>query len=259
MHDTILSSAVEYTPSITCCESTLLFTSTQTSSHHRSSHFTMSTNTQSLLAPITTTPAGFSFTMTTTTPDATTNSILKEMDSGTSRSITLPNKTVLEQKNSSKSVSRVIGASIGVATAVIVLIAAVLIIITVTVCLRQRRKLLITSNVANGQLSMSKDTTVEVYDNVPSYGPRPPQPDHAHKTSDGGVISYTNETCGAMLGEGMTENVAYGVGQNELELSANVAYTATASGGGASEGEHEEKYAYITRNDVIVTATHIYQ
>ena len=146
------------------------------------------------------------------------------------------------------------------ATAVIVLIAAVLIIITVAVCLRQRRKLLITSNVAylaNGQLSMSKDTTVEVYDNVPSYEPRPPQPDHAHKTSDGGVTSYTNETDGAVLGEDMTENVAYGVGQNELELSANIAYTATASEGGATEGDNEEKYAYITRNDVIITATQI--
>ena len=48
-------------------------------------------------------------------------------------------------------------------------------------------------------------------------------------------------------------NVVYGVGQNEVEMKDNEAYTTTAIGGGAGVGE---EYDYITRTDDIpITAT----
>ena len=47
-------------------------------------------------------------------------------------------------------------------------------------------------------------------------------------------------------GDGVTENVAYGVGPNEFTCDT-----------GADAGEEEgEKYDYITRNDVIITTAH---
>ena len=123
--------------------------------------------------------------------------------------------------------------SVGVSGLVVLLIAVALVLISVTVCLRQRykKKLLTTaSNVAytttSGGLSMNKWTPAQ---------------------------------------EHTSENVAYGaaVAQNELELSANLAYTevknneaytATSTGGGVRVVD-EEKYDYITGNDVIVTTT----
>ena len=125
--------------------------------------------------------------------------------------------------------------SVGVSGLVVLLIAVSLVLISVTVCLRQRKKriLITSSNVAytttSGGLSMNKWTPAQ---------------------------------------EHTSENVAYGaaVAQNELELSANLAYTgrlevknneaytATSTGGGARVVD-EEKYDYITGNDVIVTTT----
>ena len=125
--------------------------------------------------------------------------------------------------------------SVGVSGLVVLLIAVALVLISVTVCLRQRKKriLITSSNVAytttSGGLSMNKWTPAQ---------------------------------------EHTSENVAYGaaVAQNELELSANLAYTgrlevknskaytATSTGGGVRVVD-EEKYDYITGNDVIVTTT----
>ena len=179
------------------------------------------------------------------------------------------------------------GVAMGVA--VVVLIAGALILISVTVCLRQRKKkkkeLLITaSNVAyhsaSGQLSMTKETSAEEYDYVSTHSPHP---DHTPNISGGGVVISSNEAYGVTLREDMTENVAYGVGQNEVELGGNVAcgvgqnevelggnvaygvgqnevevkdneaYTTTATGGGAGVGE---EYDYITRtDDITITAT----
>ena len=48
--------------------------------------------------------------------------------------------------------------------------------------------------------------------------------------------------------EDTTENVAYGVGQNEVEVKDNDAYTTTDTGGGASMEEDGEDYDYVTRN-----------
>ena len=156
----------------------------------------------------------------------------------------------------------VIYISVGVGVAVVVLIAGVLILISVTVCLRLKKKeLLITArNVAyhsaSGQLSMTKDTSAEEYDYVSTHSPHP---DHTPNISGGGVVISSNEAYGVTLREDMTENVAYGVGQNEVELGGNVvygvgqnevemkdneAYTTTATGGGAGVGE---KYEYVTR------------
>ena len=120
--------------------------------------------------------------------------------------------------------------SVGVGGLVVLLIAVALVLISVTVCLRQRYKriLITSSNVAytttSGGLSMNKWTPAQ---------------------------------------EHTSENVAYGaaVAHNELELSANLAYTGrlevknneayTATGGGVRVVE----YDYITGNDVIVTTT----
>ena len=194
---------------------------------------------------------------------------------------------VSEPKNSG-SVSGVFGVGMAVGVAVVVLIVGALILISVTACLRQRKKkkeLLITaSNVAyhsaSGQLSMTKDTSAEEYDYVSTHSPHP---DHTPNISGGGVVISSNEAYGVTLREDMTENVAYGVGQNKVELGSNVAYgvgqnevelggnvaygvgqnevevkdneayTATATGGGAGVGE---EYDYITRTDDIpITAT----
>ena len=71
------------------------------------------------------------------------------------------------------------------------------------------------------------------------------------------MVISSNEAYGVTLREDMTENVAYGVGQNEVELGGNVAYgvgqnevevkdneayTTTATGGGAGVGE---EYDYV--------------
>ena len=122
--------------------------------------------------------------------------------------------------------------SVGVGGLVVLLIAVSLVLVSVTVCLRQREKrILITSS------------------NV------------AHTTTSGGLSM--NKWTPAQ--EHTSENVAYGaaVAQNELELSANLAYTevknneaytGTSTRGGVRVVD-EEKYDYITGNDVIVTTT----
>ena len=141
--------------------------------------------------------------------------------------------------------------SVAVAVAVVVLIAGSLILISVAVCLRQRKKkkeLLITaSNVAyhsaSGQLSMTKETSAEEYDYVSTHSPHP---DHAPNISGGGVVISSNEAYGVTLREDMTENVAYGVGQNEVELGGNAAY-----GVGQNEVELGGNVAYgVGQNEV---------
>ena len=63
------------------------------------------------------------------------------------------------------------------------------------------------------------------------------------------MVVSSNEAYGVTLREDMTENVAYGVCQNEVEMEDNEAYTATATGGGAGLEEDGEKYDYVTRNE----------
>ena len=63
------------------------------------------------------------------------------------------------------------------------------------------------------------------------------------------MIISINEAYGVTLREDTTENVAYGVGQNEVEVKDNEAYTTTDTGGGASMEEDGEDYDYVTRNE----------
>ena len=158
---------------------------------------------------------------------------------------------------STKNTGSLSGGVIGVGVAVVVLIVGALILISVTVCLRQRKKkkeLLITaSNVvyhsASGQLSMTKDTSANEYEYVSIHSPHS---DHTPNISGGGVVISSNKAYGVTLREDMTENVAYGVGQNEVEVKDNEAYTTTATGGGAGVGE---EYDYIVRTDnITITA-----
>ena len=62
---------------------------------------------------------------------------------------------------------------------------------------------------------------------------------------------WTSESCNT---EGLALNVAYGVQSthsaaygDEVELSGNVSYTATASGSGNDVTDKEMSYAYVTR------------
>ena len=158
---------------------------------------------------------------------------------------------VSEPKNSG-SISGVYGVGVAVGVAVVVLIAGALILTSVTVCLRQRKKkeLQNTSTVAyhsaSGQLSMTKETSANEYDYVSIHSPHP---DHTPNISGRGVVISSNEAYGVTLREDMTENVAYGVGQNEVEVEDIEAYTTTATGGGASMEEDGEDYDYATRNE----------
>ena len=152
---------------------------------------------------------------------------------------------VSEPKNS--------GSVFGVGVAIVVLIAGALILICMTVCLRQRKKkkeLLNTSNVAyhsaSGQLSTTKETSANEYDYVSIHTPHP---DHTPNISGGGVVISSNEAYGVTLKEDMAENVAYGVGLNEVEVKDNEAYTTTDTGSGASMEENGEDYDYVTRNE----------
>ena len=177
--------------------------------------------------------------------------------------------TVSEPNKNGRDSEQVFRVGVAVGVAVVVLIAGALILISVTVCLRQRKKkkeLLITASSAayhsaSGQLSMTKDTSAEEYDYVSTHSPHP---DHTPNISGGGVVISSNEAYGVTLREDMTENVAYGVGQNEVELGGNVAYgvgqnevemkdneayTTAATGGGANAGEDGNEYEYVTRNE----------
>ena len=155
--------------------------------------------------------------------------------------------------NSFDCISGVFGVGVAVGVAVVALIAGALILICVTVCLRQRKKkkeLLNTSNVAyhsaSGQLSMTKETSANEHDYVSIQSPHP---DHTSSISGGGVVTSSNEAYGVTLREDMTENVAYGVGQIEVEVKDNEAYTTTDTGGGASMEEDGEDYEYVTINE----------
>ena len=152
----------------------------------------------------------------------------RETPSTGSTTTAVPTSSKAISKNTGSLSGGVIGVGVAVGVAVVVLIAGVLILISVTVCLRQRKKkeLLITaSNVAyhsaSGQLSMTKDTSAEEYDYVSTHSPHP---DHTPNITGGGVVISSNEAYGVTLREDMTENDAYGVCQNEVELGGNVAY-----------------------------------
>ena len=143
--------------------------------------------------------------------------------------------------------------AVGVSVPLVVLtITAFIIIISVTVCLRRRkRKRAAAENIAlcsiGSQLKPTNENSLEEYDCVSTHQPHPLQPRPTTDTDPArrDVLTTSNQAYGVTQGGyGVTENVAYGVGQNEFTCDT-----------GADAGEEEgEKYDYVTRDDVIITA-----
>ena len=138
---------------------------------------------------------------------------------------------------------------VGVSVPLVVLtITAFIIIISVTVCVRRRkRKRAAAENIAlcsiGSQLKPTNENSPEEYDYVSVHQPHPLQPRPTTDTDSArrDVLTTSNQAYGVTQGgDGVTENVAYGVGQNEFTRD--------------TAGEEGEKYEYVTRNDVIITA-----
>ena len=151
----------------------------------------------------------------------------------------MPSSPAIPTERSSETIA------VGVSALVVLTIIAFIIIISVTVCLRRRkRKRAAAENIAlcsiGSQLKPTNENSPEEYDYVSTHQPHPLQP---RLTTD--VLTTSNQAYGVTQGGyGVTENVAYGVGQNEFTCDT-----------GADAGEEEgEKYDYVTRNDVIITA-----
>ena len=130
---------------------------------------------------------------------------------------------------------------------VVLTITAFIIIISVTVCVRRRkRKRAAAEDIAlcsiGSQLKPTNENSPEEYDYVSTHRSHPLQPRPTTDTDSArrDVLTTSNQAYGVTQGgDGVTENVAYGVGQNDFTCD-------TGAGG--------EKYDYVTRNDVIITA-----
>ena len=177
---------------------------------------------------------------------ATTNTFIvfqmpiqSEILTGSKSRDVMPSSPAIPTERSSETIA------VGVSALVVLTIIAFIIIISVTVCLRRRkRKRAAAENIAlcsiGSQLKPTNENSLEEYDYVSTHQPHPLQP---RLTTD--VLTTSNQAYGVTQGGyGVTENVAYGVGQNEFTCDT-----------GADAGEEEgEKYDYVTRNDVIITA-----
>ena len=149
------------------------------------------------------------------------------------------------ERSSGTTFSIVVGVSVPL---VVLTITAFIIIISVTVCVRRRkRKRAAAENIAlcsiGSQLKPTNENSPEEYDYVSTHQPHPLQPRPTTDTDPArrDVLTTSNQAYGVTQGgDGVTENVAYGVGQNDFTCDT-----------GADEGE---KYDYVTRNDVIITA-----
>ena len=152
------------------------------------------------------------------------------------------------ERSSGTTFSIVVGVSVPL---VVLTITAFIIIISVTVCVRRRkRKRAAAENIVlcsiGSQLKPTNENSPEEYDYVFTHQPHPLQPRPTTDTDPArrDVLTTSNQAYGVTQGDSVTENVAYGVGQNEFTCDT-----------GADAGEEEgEKYDYITRNDVIITA-----
>ena len=142
--------------------------------------------------------------------------------------------------------------AVGVSVPLVVLtITAFIIIISVTVCVRRRkRKRAAAENIAlcsiGSQLKPTNENSPEEYDHVSTHQPHPLQPRPTTDTDPArrDVLTTSNQAYGITQGgDSVTENVAYGVGQNDFTCDT-----------GADAGEEGEKYDYVTRNDVITRA-----
>ena len=144
---------------------------------------------------------------------AVDGSTTRETHSTASTTTAAPTSSKTISKNIGSLSGGVLGVGVVMDVAVMVLIAKALILISVTVRLRQRKKKLLipASNVAyhsaSGQLSMTKETSAEEYDYVSIHSPHP---QHQWRR-----CGHLNVASGMTLIEDMTENVVYGVGQNE--------------------------------------------
>ena len=171
--------------------------------------------------------------------------VQSETLTGTKSSDVMPSSPAIPTEwSSGTTFSIVVGVSVPL---VVLTITAFIIIISVTVCLRRRkRKRAAAENIVlcsiGSQLKPTNENSPEEYDYVSTHQPHPLQP---RLTTD--VLTTSNQAYGVTQGGyGVTENVAYGVGQNEFTCDT-----------GADAGEEEaEKYDYVTRNDVIITAAH---
>ena len=154
------------------------------------------------------------------------------------------------ERSSGTTFSIVVGVSVPL---VVLTITAFIIIISVTVCVRRRkRRRAAAENIAlcsiGSQLKPTNENSPEEYDYVSAHQPHPLQPRLTTTDTDSArrdVLTTSNQAYGVTQGgDGVTENVAYGVGQNDFTCDT-----------GADAGEEEgEKYDYVTRDDVIVTA-----
>ena len=158
----------------------------------------------------------------------------------------MPSSPAIPTERSSETIA------VGVSALVVLTIIAFIIIISVTVCLRRRkRKRAAAENIAlcsiGSQLKPTNENSPEEYDYVSTHQPHPLQPRLTTDTDPArrDVLTTSNQAYGVTQGgDGVTENVAYGVGQNDFTCDT-----------GADAGEEEGvKYDYVTRNDVIITA-----
>ena len=158
----------------------------------------------------------------------------------------MPSSPAIPTERSSETIA------VGVSVPLVVLtIIAFIIIISVTVCLRRRkRKRAAAENIAlcsiGSQLKPTNENSPEEYDYVSTHRPHPLQPRPTTDTDSArrNVLTTSNQAYGVTQGgDGVTENVAYGVGQNDFTCDT-----------GADAGEEGEKYDYVTRNNVIITA-----
>ena len=182
---------------------------------------------------------------------ATTNTFIvfqmpiqSEILTGSKSRDVMPSSPAIPTERSSETIA------VGVSVPLVVLtIIAFIIIISVTVCLRRRkRKRAAAENIAlcsiGSQLKPTNENFPEEYNYVSTHQPHPLQP---RLTTD--VLTTSNQAYGVTQGGyGVTENVAYGVGQNEFTCD-------TEADAGEEEGE---KYDYVTRNDVIITAARLW-
>ena len=151
------------------------------------------------------------------------------------------------EQSSGTTFSVVVGVSVPL---VVLTITAFIIIISVTVCVRQRkRNRAAAENIAlcsiGSQLKPTNENSPEEYDYVSTHRSHPLQTSPTTDTDSArrDVLTTSNQAYGVTQGgDGVTENVAYGVGRNDFTCD---------TGADAGEGE---KYDYVTMNDVIITA-----
>ena len=152
------------------------------------------------------------------------------------------------EQSSGTTFSIVVGVSVPL---VVLTITVFIIIISVTVCVRRRkRKRAAAENIAlcsiGSQLKPTNENSPEEYDYVSTHQPHPLQPRPTTDTDSArrDVLTTSNQAYGVTQGgDSVTE--AYGVGRNDFTCDT-----------GADAGEEGEKYDYVTRNDVIITAAH---